>query len=63
MMSMTTLKSASQASTYYSKDNYYTTETTAESIEKASWYGKGASALELDEKEFDTERLKQFLNG
>ncbi|EPB4516009.1 MobF family relaxase [Acinetobacter baumannii] len=63
MMSMTTLKSASQASTYYSKDNYYTTETTAESIEKASWYGKGASALELDEKEFDTERFKELLNG
>ena len=30
MMSMTTLKSSSQASTYYSKDNYYTKEPTAE---------------------------------
>ncbi|MDV7585461.1 MobF family relaxase [Acinetobacter baumannii] len=63
MMSMNTLKSASQASTYYSKDNYYTKEQTAESLEKASWYGKGATVLGLDEKEFDPEKFKELLQG
>lgn len=60
---MTTLSSASQASTYYSKDNYYTKETTAESLENASWYGKGASVLNLDEKDFDPDRFKELLHG
>ena len=63
MMSMNTLSSASQAGTYYSKDNYYTKETTAESVENAAWYGKGASVLGLDDKEFDTDRFKELLEG
>lgn len=63
MMSMTTLASASQASAYYSKDNYYTSDTPAEGIEKASWYGKGSSVLELDDKEFDADKFKELLSG
>lgn len=50
---MTTLKSSSQASTYYSKDNYYTKEPTAESLEKAEWYGKGAEVLGLVDQDLD----------
>ncbi|QNX28721.1 relaxase domain-containing protein (plasmid) [Acinetobacter seifertii] len=63
MMSMTTLKSASQASTYYSKDNYYTKEETAESLANAGWYGKGATVLGLDGENFDPEKFKALLEG
>ena len=63
MMSMTTLKSSSQASTYYSQDNYYTKEPTAESLEKAEWYGKGAEVLGLDDQTFDPEKFKELLEG
>ncbi|ENV65114.1 hypothetical protein F949_00013 [Acinetobacter junii NIPH 182] len=63
MMSMTTLKSASQASTYYSKDNYYTKEETAESLENAGWYGKGAAVLGLDKESFDPDKFKALLQG
>lgn len=60
---MTTLKSASQASTYYSKDNYYTKEETAESLANAGWYGKGATVLGLDGENFDPEKFKALLEG
>ena len=60
---MTTLKSSSQASTYYSKDNYYTKEPTAESLEKAEWYGKGAEVLGLENQEFDADKFKELLEG
>ena len=63
MMSMTTLKSSSQASTYYSKDNYYTKEPTAESLEKAEWYGKGAEVLGLVDQDFDPDKFKEILEG
>ena len=63
MMSMTTLKSSSQASTYYSKDNYYTKEPTAESLEKAEWYGKGAEVLGLVDQDFDPDKFKELLEG
>lgn len=63
MMSMTTLKSASQASGYYSKDNYYTKEETPESLANASWYGKGANVLGLTEQQFDPSRFKELLEG
>ena len=60
---MTTLKSSSQASTYYSKDNYYTKEPTAESLEKAEWYGKGAEVLGLVDQDFDPDKFKELLEG
>ncbi|UNW11135.1 relaxase domain-containing protein (plasmid) [Acinetobacter indicus] len=85
MISLITLKSASQASNYYSKDNYYTQSNSiggdgigggdgttgasgggeyAESVEKANWYGKGATALGLtDQENFNTDKFVDLLNG
>jgi conjugative relaxase-like TrwC/TraI family protein len=47
MLSITTLKSASQASSYYEADNYYAKDS-PEAQEASAWWGKGAQLLGLN---------------
>lgn len=63
MMSMTTLKSGAQAKSYYTQDNYYTKQDSEESQQSASWYGRGATLLGLDNRAFDKDRFVELING
>ena len=61
MLSIYTLKSAQDASTYYQKDNYYSNENEASNAYSA-WHGKGAENLKLQGK-VDFAQFKETLEG
>ncbi len=59
MLSLSTLKSAAQAASYFEKDNYYSR---GQSEETSKWFGKGAEELGM-EGEVSNEDFRNLLEG